>query len=96
MSATVSSCTGHHRTVLGHSGPLRGLHPGHSLGLGTLGGTPAAWLDISFFSPEAKRRLYQRQIMALPAPGTMVMLTLTSERPGLDEHARTFGSTAKG
>jgi hypothetical protein len=65
-------------------------------GLATIGGREAAWLDRSFFSPEAHRRLYQRQIIALSTPGTVVLLTLTSDLPDLDVFARQFGFAAKG
>jgi hypothetical protein len=60
-------------------------------GLGNLGSERAAFLDVSFYSPEAQRRLYQRQIVALPLPGRMLVFTLTGTDAELDPLARELG-----
>ncbi len=64
-------------------------------GFAAIGGREAVWLDVSFFSVEAKRRLYQRQIITLPQPETMLVLTLTADDSDLDHHAKELGFARK-
>ncbi|MBI5547646.1 MAG: hypothetical protein HY901_27505 [Deltaproteobacteria bacterium] len=64
-------------------------------GLGTLQEHRAAWLDVSFFARDANRRLFQRQILSLPGPGSMVVLTLTSDEENLETLTRQVGFTVR-
>ena len=60
-------------------------------GYGKLGSEKAAYLDLSFYSPEAQRRLYQRQVIALPRRGRMMVLTFTAVESDLDSVAAALG-----
>jgi hypothetical protein len=60
-------------------------------GTGSLDDKDCVWLDVSFYLPEAKCRVYQRQLAVFSRPGNLLVLTLTSAQADLDRLALQFG-----